>query len=284
MSKKRILIFGTNSILTKALIDIWKINYDLTLVYSGKKSGVNQKGLILKSKDDAFNENLNYDFVVIISAYIPEKDSDHQKLFSVNVNLVKEIVNKFNSSKIIYCSSVSLYAPSKSDIINETTKLTPQNEYAVSKLWAETIITKNVKDYAILRISSLAGVGMKGNTFIPFIVNSAFQKKQITLFGKGKRLQNYIHVTDVANMINASLSVNMNGIFLAVNTKSYSNIEVAKKVQSKIENTVIAFNGEDLSLNYKFDATETYNKLQYTPKRSINYILQELIEWKEKQS
>jgi hypothetical protein len=42
---------------------------------------------------------------------------------------------------------------------------------------------------------------MKENTLIPNYINQGLIKKEIEVWGNGSRLQNYIHVNDVVNVI-----------------------------------------------------------------------------------
>lgn len=282
MNKQKILIFGSGSILSSELVRIWEDIYDVTIGFSGEKSQIKSQKVKSNSISDILNLDSKFDIVVIISAYIPVKNQDSKKLYDVNVNLVEKIVTQFHESKIIFCSTISVYNPISNGKIIEDDLLLPQNEYAISKLWAEKIITTRIKNYAIFRISSLIGEGMNENTFVPYVLNSAIQKKKIVLFGNGKRLQNYIHVSDLANMINNSIKEDARGILLGVNTESYSNLEIAQEIKKMFPEIKIEFEKNDESLNYCFDAKKTFDLLKYIPKKKINNIIEDLVQWKVK--
>jgi nucleoside-diphosphate-sugar epimerase len=282
MNNLNILIFGSGSILTNELVTKFKHLHNCTVAFSGKICKIENVNSI--SVNNALQNNFtNYDVIIIVSAYIAFGSNETSSLYLVNVSLVKSIIEKYKSSKIIFCSTISLFEPSINSILTENSLLNPQNEYAISKLWAEKIITCNTNNYAIFRISSLVGKQMKENTFIPLIINNAISKNEITLLGNGSRLQNYIHVTDLVNMINTVIKKNMTGLFLAVNSESYSNVQIAEKIQYYLPTTKIKYTGTDNSLNYIFDATETFHKLNYTPRFKIDNIINELIKWKTKQ-
>ena len=101
------------------------------------------------------------------------------------------------------------------------------------------------------------------NTIIPNYVNQAINNKKIEVWGKGNRLQNYIHVSDVCNLIKQIIfkfNVVKGEILLAVNSKEYSNIYLAQLI-SEFTNSKIIFVNEDKSKSNFFDSTKTNNQL-----------------------
>jgi nucleoside-diphosphate-sugar epimerase len=281
--KRNIAIFGSGSILSTELIALWKNRHALTVVYSGEKPSVVFPEPEYISLADVFEKKPGLDAVVIISAYVPGIDVENQRLYDVNVGLVEKIVDAYPAARIIFCSTVSVYRPENNVVHQETSAADPQNEYALSKLWAEKILARKAGNACIFRISSLTGRGMKENTFMPVIIGKALKEKEITLFGDGAREQNYIHVADLAAMIDAALEKNTGGIFLGVGSGSHSNLEVAEKVRQKLPGTKITFFGSDESRSYRFNAARTYHQLGYTPKKNIDTIIDELIVWKTEQ-
>lgn len=282
---KQILIVGSNSILSKQLVSELENEYLIDIAYSGNKTGIesDNSSINLFKLDSVFESNKNYDFVIIISAFIPANNEvNNKKLYEINVELVERLINKNKNSKIIFCSTVSVFTPNNNEIISKKTVTNPINEYGLSKLWAEKIIQKNAKSYAILRISSLMGVGMKLNTFLPIIIENAIKNKKITLFGEGKRLQNYIDVSILSKMVENCLKYEKNEVFLAVGEKSFSNKEIAEIVKSKT-NCEIIFEGIDNSLSVEYDNSFTKKELNLTFEKSIEQSIDELIEWKRKQ-
>jgi len=280
MSKK-ILILGSNSILSKCLIGSFSSECAIDVAYSGEKSGIEKNKNVNTISLVELNPKKDYDVIIIVSSFIPEKsEQNNEKLFDVNVKLVGRIIKWFPKSKIIYCSSVSVFAPNNQGI-NEKSTVSPVNEYALSKLWAEKIIQRNAKSYCILRISSLIGKEMKENTFLPMIINKALEIKKITLFGDGERKQNYIDAEQVAKLILACMDYRKNNVFLAVNNYSYSNKEVAELVQ-KQTNCEIEYAGIDESISAIYDNSYTKQELNFTLNKTIEQSVKEIIEWKQK--
>ncbi|MES2837187.1 MAG: NAD(P)-dependent oxidoreductase [Bacteroidota bacterium] len=282
---KQILIVGSNSILSKQLVSDLESEYLIDIAYSGNNPGIESdaNSINLIKLDSVFSSNKKYDFVIIISAFIPaNNEGNNKKLYEVNVELVERLISKNKDSKIIFCSTVSVFTPNNNEIISKKSTVNPINEYGISKLWAEKIIQKNAKSYAILRISSLMGVGMKSNTFLPLIIENAIKNKKITLFGEGKRLQNYIDVSILSKMVKKCLKYEKNEVFLAVGEKSFTNKEIAEMVKSKT-NCEIVFEGIDNSISIEYDNSFTKKELNIIYEKSIEQSIDELIEWKRKQ-
>jgi UDP-glucose 4-epimerase len=274
-----ILIVGSNSILSKALLQQWANIHKLTIGYSSEPplyADVNKSVDFISNKHLLSKEhNPKFDIVVLISALIPIGEEDTRNLFEVNTSLTLEFVKKYSMSKIIFCSTISVNSPMV--VVTEESMLSPQSQYAISKLWAEILVKKNAPNHVILRISSLVGKGMKTNTFIPKVIECAKKEKRIVLYGDGKRKQNYIHVRDLATIIDNLTNKNFVGTLLCADINSYSNQEIAEKVQLVLPDTQIIFNGIDESRGYICNASRTYKIIEHVPKLNLHQVILELL-------
>lgn len=219
----------------------------------------------------------SFDIVFLLSAFIPysSKLNPDRKYIDTNVVLPLHISELFKSAKLIFASSVAVYGEPQGIIVEETGFNNP-DLYGLSKISGEFII-RHHPCYAILRFSSLYGEGMKKSTFLPSIVRDAQQSNAITLFGKGERLQDYLHVRDAAQYcINAAL-YGSNDIFLGVYGASYSNREVAEMVQKNVKGSCeIFFKGADSSPSFIYDNRFSRLKLGCVPKYSLQEGIREL--------
>ena len=127
------------------------------------------------------------------------------------------------------------------------------------------------------------GIGMNRHTFIPRIIEAALKDKKITLFGDGSRMQNYIHVSDVAAYFIRASERDMNKVFLAAGTSSYSNKKIALEVKEILQNIEITLTGEDLAQSSHYSAVQTYRELDYIPKKNLHEGISELIQWQQKE-
>ncbi|MCX6296971.1 MAG: NAD-dependent epimerase/dehydratase family protein, partial [Bacteroidetes bacterium] len=125
-------------------------------------------------------------------------------------------------------------------------------------------------------------IGMNESTFLPRIILSALREKSIKIFGNGGRLQNYIHVSDVAELFLRAAQQHTNNTYLAVAERSYSNFELASLVKKELLDVEISFVGEDSSCSFLYDGKFSYGSLQYKPQKSIHEGIIELIKWQQK--
>lgn len=284
MKSQRHLIIGSNSFLgvalSKKIIDhgeevlgvyhknINKLNREINHISINK----------LHELKDEFN------VVYIVSAFVPNQYSTvvKQTLDTVNVKLVETICKQFTNAIIVFCSSVSVYGDSE-ESITEVSELNPLTPYAKSKLLGEKIVKKHDK-YRIVRISSMYGETMKPTTFLPLIIQSALSNKKITLFGNGNRLQNYIHVDDVAEYLFASGTTLKNNVFLATSKVSVTNKEVAQYVKRALTQIEVVFTGNDDSKSYIYNNMFTNKLLHLEAKKVLKIEIENLIIWMKNES
>jgi len=285
MNKSEILIVGINSFLGKAIYELTKADYKVTGIYHQHKENI-PKELACDNVESISNlKGKPFKHVYLVSSYVPElgMPEDDQKLVKANLYLPKLIAALFPLSRIIFCSSVSVYQNYITDkILSIHDAPSPKSKYALSKLWGEQTIA-NHQSYAILRISSMYGIGMKTDTFLPKIIQDALSKGEIVLNGEGDRLQNYIHVDDVAKIAIKAAAYPDNMNVLAVADRSYRNREIAEMIFEHIPGH-IQFIGSDDADSYVYDNAYTQALLGQVEGKSIKEGLKELIEWTIKKS
>ncbi len=256
-----------------------KVTSKVSGVYNKNRSNLTHENVKYVSVNNISDLVDEYQKVFFVASFIPRVSEDYlnDNLYSINVGLLKKCLNYFPSARFILASSVSVYGEPE-PIITEKTRSYNVNNYGLSKLWSENIL-KSHHSYSILRISSMYGVGMKINTFIPLIICQAIEKGKIIIFGDGSRKQNYIHVSDVVNLMLRAASCEENRVFLATDLESYSNADMARNIQKIIKGMQIEFVGEDNSQSYFYNPTTTYKRLGYTPQTSLFAELENLIRW-----
>lgn len=255
------------------------------------KNDVDVTGVYHKNGNLLFNDitNIPIEFlddlpdlfkeVYLVSAYIPSgklSTVSREDLYKTNVELIDKITSKYYRSRIIYCSSVSVYKIKNSDITEKDNE-GGLNEYGISKLWGEKII-EQLPDYAIVRFSSVYGIGMKLSTIIPNYIKEALSKKQITVWGSGERRQNYIHVSDAINFLIKAAGFQGNEKFLATSVDSITNFELATII-AKLTDSKILFQGGDNSPSFSYNNNFTKSALSIQSQISIENGIIELIKW-----
>lgn len=241
-------------------------------------------GVKVFGSDNIEDIEINFDVVIICHAAVASGTTvlSNKILFDVNVSLTEKIVNKFNDAFIVYISTASIYDINL-DIVYEKSIINPQSQYAISKYWGEKVVLNNKKS-TIIRLSSLYGIGMKENTLIPNYINQALQNKVIQVWGKGERVQNYIHVSDVAKVIHLIIQNQQKfcgKLLLGVSKKEYSNLQIAQII-AKLTQSEIQFINDDYSKSFCYNNNYTTNLLNWEIDTSIEERLQNYIEWKQK--
>lgn len=218
----------------------------------------------------------DYDVVFLVAAAIPygSLNSPSKELLEANVKLVLTTVSRFEHAKIVFASSVSVYG-TPVGTIHEQSPFNAPNMYGLSKLAGEFIVRQHDR-YAILRYSSLYGRGMTPDTFLPRIIQQAGERGIITLYGNGERCQDYLHVSDAAELALSAARTEKNGIYLGVNGTSVSNLDAAQAVQTFFPACIINFTGVDNSPSFIYDNSFTREELDFSPQHSLAGGIKEL--------
>lgn len=235
-----------------------------------------------------YNELDKIDIIpdVIIMCHAAVSSGSHEEvsdvLVNANVNFTERVINKFPNTKLIYISSASIFG-NDGKIVTENSIDQPKTSYAESKLAGEKLVMKDPRNY-VIRLSSLYGEGMKGNTLIPNYCNQALQNKTIQVWGNGGRYQNYIYIEDAINLIEKVIKCKATVDFpiLGVANKEYTNAEVAEIVAG-LTDASIEYTGEDNSLSVHYNNKLTCEILNWSVATGLADGLKEYIEWKEKQ-
>ena len=166
-----------------------------------------------KISKDFSNVDLVY---YLISETIPAT-SWEQPLTEIHKNLIPfitflECISKSSVKKIVFLSSAgTIYGPSK-EKINETSNKKPFSPYGITKLSMEYFLNYFEEKYKIshdiYRISNVYGEGQdtsKGLGLINTFLEKIITDQQITVFGDGENIRNYIYIKDVVELLSLSI-------------------------------------------------------------------------------
>lgn len=271
------LVIGANGFLGRNLVKkLLSLGWEVDCIYHKFKNFIPKRCKCIQI-DNLESLKDNYEVVFLLAAYIPYGNfsKPDKRFIDVNVKIPQRVVNKFSISKIIFASTVSVYAINKS-VIYENSKINKEDLYGLSKLKAESIL-RFQKNYQIIRFSSMYGKGMNKVTFIPKIIRAAKKNKKITIHGNGSRLQNYLYVDDAVDYLYVASKRHKSGIYLGVYDKSYSNNEVAKIVQKFIPGCKIDYVGDDNSPSFVYNNSLTKKMLKFSPKIPLEEGIRKII-------
>lgn len=246
MFVNKVLIAGSTGFLGQALVEKLSKNTTLELTTLNRHSG----DFLFK---DLNQININFDVIFLLFALLPNSLTTLDDYLEINHELTSQVINKFPNSRFILSSSISVYENSPIKPSSESNVSANISSYAQSKLKAESLLED--KDGIILRLSSLYGPGMKENTFLPIVVNSALKNREVNLVGDDSRKQNYSFIDDVVeDLIQAGFS-SKKGIYNCVNDRSYTNKELAMLLVKLLPGVTINYIEDDKKY-YSFEISK----------------------------
>lgn len=239
---------------------------------------------------DFLLEKLNHQNIeaVIHCAALTNPKANNREFLLTNTlgtDIIFLLCKKLNAIKFIYLSGLTIIGKPYNIPIRENHQVNPFNIYHASKYFGENIISLDKDDSVekiILRITAPVGPNMPKNRFLSKLIADCNDNKKITLFGKGGRIQNYIHTNDICRFIEISLIKECKGIFNLGGSESISNLDLAnyciKKTNSKSK---IEFFGEDKEENFKWIISMEKAKLElgFEPKYDLDYMVEEQIKY-----
>ena len=179
--------------------------------------------------------------------------NDPDKYEKINVSLfhifLDNLYKKFNPHFFLL-SSTFVYPDI--DKISEKTKPSPETLYGKLRLKQEKILQEYVSNYTILRLSNIFGYGNFYNIGNPGaiekFIDCVFSLKNISVYGNGKQLVDYLHKSDLMNLLKILVQITPKTIYNVSSGNSKSIIDIAKiiskigfeKFNQKIETSVMS--------------------------------------------
>jgi UDP-glucose 4-epimerase len=272
---KVVLITGANGFLARAVVRQSVIDWQLAALVRPGTSTTSHFHTTYESVDRLISELARVDVVMHLAACIPSPiDAAHPELMPVNVDLVEKLTQAYPDARHVLASSVSIYGVPVSLPLTINSPPHKPNAYGLSKLEAESIV-RQIPKHAIIRFSSLIGIGMKGGSFIPTIISAARAGK-IHLLGNGERLQNYIDIEDAAFMCIRAATSNKSFVALGIGERSYSNNEVAG-ILAALSGAAIVREGDDHSPSYVYEVRDSMDigKRRISLKETLTKMVQQ---------
>lgn len=205
---KKILITGSKSGLGKFLAKELNVN--------------NNKLFFLNRKNYKVINQQSYDFIIHCAGKRPiySENDEIYSYYKDNIKLTEKIVN-LRYKKIIFLSTIDVYE-SNLEIKRENKKINInklKGIYTLTKLISENIISKNSKNYLILRVPTLIGHTMKTTSIYKIL-----KKKTDFIPYSKKSTFNLVDYKTILKIINFWLKRNLKGVF---NVASEKNIKIS---------------------------------------------------------
>ena len=181
--------------------------------------------------------------------------------------------------KIIYLNTY-LYGTNPSNPINEEHVVSPTSPYSKSKYFCENLFI-NYFEYPIsvisLRISNLFGKNQSKNFFIPNLVNQVLNN-EIPIINDIRPKRDYLYIKDLLNLLDFIISdenSSVSGVFNIGSGKSYSCLEVIKKLEILLNKEIKFVNKNIFRKNEILDCFSDSSKIRKVYGWKCNYSFEE---------
>ncbi len=180
---------------------------------------------------------------------------------------------------VVHASSASIYGRSSAVSLAEDASPNPEGTYAASKLLGEKIAGELLGPHAVLRPSSVYGLGQPPGSVLPLFVERAKAKRPLLVHGRGERATDFVHVDDVASaFVSAALSRRA-GTFNIGSGHATPMRELAETVNRAFQGAGVEYDASapDDGTRLELDISRARRELSFNP-RSLEQGLTELSE------
>lgn len=176
-----------------------------------KQSGVGKDHIVLDLRDKQKIKNLvkNFKPTVVVHAgthsALAYRDA-FQQSFEEDLRALESLLaalKEFPRTRLFYFSSNYVYSGSrKKQSVKEEDPLLPVHNFGVGKSFFEQYILRNHGESVIFRLSSVFGKGPTQHPNALFnLANEAKTTGQVTVWGKGRRMMQYVYLPDVVRLV-----------------------------------------------------------------------------------
>ncbi len=168
------------------------------------------------------------------------------------LNLLESYKNLKKKNKLfIHVSTDEVYGSIKQGKFTENSQYKPNSPYSASKASSDHFvrsyfITHNLP-VVITNCSNNYGPFQNKEKFIPTIIKSLIERKEIPVYGNGENIREWIHVNDHVNsLLHLSDNAKIGENYCIGSDNEFSNIEIVKKICSIYDNLTGNINSENL--------------------------------------
>jgi len=259
-----IAIIGANGFIGRHLVDELSENKNNNLFLFGRNEvspfaeEFNYSRIDLTNSAEILHSFKNIDFVFYLaSGSIPASTWGNPKS-EIETNLLPfinflECIVQLSVKKIVFTSSAGTIYGSSIEKLNEESDKKPFSPHGINKVAMEYYLNYfeakyNLK-HAIFRVSNIYGEGQntsKGLGIINTFLEKIISEKEITVFGDGEIIRNYIYVKDVAKSLAYSCysDFEKSSIYNLSSNDSLSINEVIQQIK-KITNIEFVINDKE---------------------------------------
>lgn len=271
----RVVILGAGGFIGSALqtyFDNQKINIvcpDSTQVDLLDRKSIEQLQKIYRRGDRLI-------ILACLSPYRERGIEGHNKNVLIANNICDSLSNII--AHITYLSSDAVYG-SSNRVVSENLTPSPDTTYGQMHLSRERIFSKFGDRLAIVRPTMVVGAADPHDAYGPNrFIRTALYDKEVTLFGEGEELRDYVALEDLIPII-AEISLSQKtGIWNVASGDSYTFLEIASKILTYLPETRLNKVEREIKLTHReFKPLRIRAELQSQPS-NIMTVLQRYFE------
>jgi UDP-glucose 4-epimerase len=222
-NSKKILVIGSNGYIASNLVSkLINYNCELTLLDLQSNSSFNFNSCNAKVSEvigDIKNSNIwkkvlnEIDIIFYLAAKtnIYESIANPNEFYEINVKPIITMLEFCKNQKlkpsIVFSGTVTVYGLTNELPVNESCSENPLTIYDLHKLIVEKYLKYYSNNYGIksvsLRLANVYGPGpsskSSGRGVLNMMINKAINKEDLTIYGEGNFVRDYIYVDDVIN-------------------------------------------------------------------------------------
>ncbi len=257
--------------------------------YSFVRADIRERDAI----ESAFEEH-KPDIVVHFAAesHVDRSVLDASDFVTSNVlgtQVMLDVSRANNLSRFVHVSTDEVYGSlGSTGAFTEETPLAPNSPYSASKTASDLFVRAAFHTHGFpcvtTRCSNNYGPYQFPEKLIPLMIMNALEDKALPVYGDGKNVRDWIHVTDHCKGIYTVMEKGRDGEVYNIGGKSEKqNIEVVKTLLSALGKSeeLITFvkdrPGHDL--RYAIDNTKICDELGWEPEQTFEAALQATVEW-----
>ena len=237
---KKIFITGASSYVAKPSIKFLKKENKLILNLRKKNKFLDKKIKITNIDfTKKFKINFNIDYLLHFASLTPKTKNKNLSYYNVNVEGFKNLLSNIKKCKKIFLlSSISVYAKTNKEIIDENSNLEKKNTYGKSKHIMEEMLIKYCKkkkiDYLILRSPGIYDKKLMANNFITRLAKAIKDKKKIKINNLTKKFNNVTDPDTIFKFVKKFLySSKLNNQIYNLSSKSKNLIDIINFLEIK---------------------------------------------------
>jgi dTDP-glucose 4,6-dehydratase len=193
-------------------------------------------------------------------------------------------------AKFVHISTDEVYGSTLKGSFGETDILSPSSPYSASKAGSDLLALSFFTTYKlpviITRCTNNFGPYQYPEKLIPLFVTNLLDSKKVPIYGTGKNVRDWIHVSDHCRAVEFVVEKGINGeIYNIGGGNEKTNIEITEKILTllKKDESLIEYvpdrPGHDF--RYSLDCSKL-RKMGWSPRYSFEEGLKETVEWYRK--